>query len=161
EHIAKLRLSNEKMIGSEFRTRLIETTLDEETTTLSASGARRTCELLAQQHPQLHNNVTTDNKQTTDGGKTDQQEKEGRYLETRAQSTIWRGGTVRFDGQRLQWQAPTDARPAVNLRTTELTGVHTLHMATPTGRGPVLHVVTDQGSIHLAVANAEQWRQVL
>src|SRR5699024_429822 len=117
--------------------------------------------LLAQQHPQLHITDTNVDQKTLVGGKTEQLEVHGWYLETRAQSPIWRGGTLRFDVQRLLWQAPTAARPAVNLRTTELTVVHTLHMATPTGRGPVLHVVTDQSSIHLAVANAEQWRQVL
>ncbi len=160
-NIAELRLANEKTIGSEFRTRLIVTTIDGETTTLSASAPRRICELLVQQHPQLHVTDTTGDQQALGSGQTPQKEEHGWYLETRAQSSIWRGGTVRIDGQRLQWQAPIDARPAVNLQITELTGVHTLHMATPTGRGPVLHVVTDRGSIHLAVANAEHWRQVL
>src|SRR5699024_11995049 len=74
--------------------------------TLSAAAPRRICELLAQQHPQLHITDTTDDQQTLDGGKTEQKEEHGWYLETRAQSPIWRGGTVRFDGQRLQWQAP-------------------------------------------------------
>jgi len=161
DHIAELRLSDEQTIGSEFRTRLIVDTIDGETTTLSASAPRRICELVAQQHPQLHITDTTGDQQKIGDGETQQKTEHGWYLETRAQNSIWRGGTVKFDGHRLQWQAPTDARPAVNLRIIEFTGVHTLHMPTPAGRGPVLHVVTDRGSIHLAVANAEHWRQVL
>src|SRR5699024_3566836 len=43
----------------------------------------------------------------------------------------------------------------------EITGVHTLNMKTPAGHGLALHVITNEGSLHLAVSNAEQWRQLL
>lgn len=83
------------------------------------------------------------------------------YRETRAQGTLWRGGTLTLDAQRLTWKAPNDARPAVNLSKAEITGAHTLHMSTSAGRRLALHLVTEHGSLHLALSNAEQWRQLL
>lgn len=31
----------------------------------------------------------------------------------------------------------------------------------PAGHGLALHVITNEGSLHLAVSNTEQWRQLL
>lgn len=161
DNIAELRLSDERTIGSEVRTRLLVMTDDGDTTLLSAAAPARIRELVGQQRPVIQMPGAagdTSSAETTAGPHL---ESHAWYLETRAQGSTWRGGTALLDQKRFTWQSPTDARPAVNLRPDDIKGIHTLHMKTPSGPGQVLHLVTDQGSVHLAVANVQQWRQVL
>lgn len=160
ENITGLRLHDEQTIGSEVRTRLLVDTNDGETTMLSAAAPARIRELVAQQRPLIQLPGAASGQEAADTA-APQMESHAWYLETRVDGTTWRGGTARLDRQRFTWQSPTDSRPAVNLRLDEITGVHTLNMATPAGSGLGLHLVTTDGSVHLAVANVEQWRQLL
>lgn len=159
DDITALRLFDEETIGSEVRTRLQVDTNDGESTVLSAVAPVRISELVTQQRPQIQHSEQDDSQTATNTAP--QLEGHAWYLETRADGTTWRGGAARLDGQSFTWQAPTDARPAVNLGLAEITGVHTLKMKTPAGHGLALHVITNEGSLHLAVSNTEQWRQLL
>ena len=152
-HINALRLSDEKTIGSEIRTRLLVDTADGVTTMLSASAPGRIRELIAQQHPQLR----TPAHLAPPADETPQLTKHAWYLEHRAGGTLWRGGTVSIDEQRLTWRAPTDARHAVNLTWQEITGVDLADTRAPSGEGQSLRLMTLHGDEYLGIAKPEQW----
>lgn len=160
-NITELRLSEERTIGSEVRTRLLVLTDDGETTLLSAAAPARIRELVGQQRPVMQLPEAGSDASSSDTTAGPYLEGHAWYLETRAQGTTWRGGTALLDHQRFTWQSPTDARPAVNLKLEDISDVYTLNMKTPSGPGPVLHLATKQGSVHLAVANLNQWHQLL
>lgn len=151
-HINALRLSDQKTIGSEIRTRLLVDTADGVTTMLSASAPGRIRELIAQQLPNLKGSGHIE--QAEEGS---QVTKHAWYLEHRAGGTLWRGGTLTMDDQRIAWRAPTDARHAVNLSWDEITGVKLAEMRAPSGEGKSLHLTTRQDEVYFGVANPEQW----
>ncbi|WP_022871173.1 gas vesicle protein [Yaniella halotolerans] len=159
DDITALSLFDEQTIGSEVRTRFLVNTNSGDATTLSAVAPARICDMIKQQRPEIRLSTSRDDQ--SEVGTPSKMEEHAWYRETRAQGTLWRGGTLTLDAQRLTWKAPNDVRPAVNLSRAEITGAHTLHMSTSAGRRLALHLVTEHGSLHLALSNAEQWRQLL
>ena len=158
ENITALRLSDQQTVGSEVRTRLLVDTTDGLTTMLSASAPQRVRELIAQQRPlvQLPQDIEPP---PTDS--TRELTSHAWYQETRAGGTTWRGGSAAADEEGLTWQAPTDGRPAVNLRWEALSDVELVEMKAPTGQRSVLRLTTGYGAVHLAFANAQQWFKFL
>ena len=156
-HINALRLSDEKTIGAEIRTRLLVDTADGVTTMLSASAPDRIRELIGHQQPHL----STPAYLGPPAGETPQLTKHAWYLEHRAGGTLWRGGTVSIDERRLAWRAPTDARHAVNLSWQEITGVNLADMRAPAGEGHALHLMTHHGDEYFDLVQPEQWVRLI
>lgn len=156
--ITALRLSDHQTVGAETRTRLLIDTSDGSTTMLSASAPQRVRELIARDHPHVH--VP---QEVIQPASDPQRELTSHawYQEARAGGDTWRGGSVIADQHRLIWQAPTDARPAVNLDWKALTGVAIVDMKAPSGQGSVLRLTTDHGVIHLGFSQPQQWLQLL
>lgn len=152
-HINALRLTEQQTIGSEIRTRLLVDTADDVTTMLSASAPGRIRDLIAQQHPQLR----TCGHLAPAPEEYAQLSQHAWYLEHRAGGTLWRGGTVTVDDERLAWRAPTDARHAVNLAWQDITAVQLTKMRAPSGENQAVHLTTRQGDVYLGLAHPEQW----
>lgn len=151
-HISALRLHDERTIGSETRTRLLVDTVDDTTTMLSAAAPQRVRELIAQARPMVKlpsaaSQPSTDTKSSTHAW----------YLETRAGGDTWRGGALTVEDQRLLWQAPLDARPAVNLPWHQLTDIELVERKAPSGHNMVLHLVAENASVYLAISQPERW----
>ena len=152
-HINALRLTEQQTIGSELRTRLLIDTADGVTTMLSASAPGRIRELIAQQQPHLK----TPGHLAPAAEESSQLSKHAWYLEHRAGGTLWRGGTVTVEEDRLTWRAPTDARHAVNLAWQDITDIQLTEMRAPSGENKALHLTTHQGDIYLGLTQPEQW----
>ncbi|HEY4536336.1 MAG TPA: gas vesicle protein [Enteractinococcus sp.] len=155
-HIKALRLSEQQTIGSEIRTRLLVDTADGITAMLSASAPERIRELIAQQLPHLKGS-----QQIEPPAASKPVTQHAWYLEQRADGTLWRGGTLTLDDERMLWRAPTDARHAVNLPWKELHGVDLIEMRAPSGEGRSLHISTAQGDVSFGIAQPERWALVL
>lgn len=156
-HINALRLTDQQTIGSEIRTRLLVDTADGVTTMLSASAPGRIRELIAQQQPRLKAPVAIEQVAEATAHVT----KHAWYLENRAGGSLWRGGTVTLDDERLTWRAPTDARHAVNIAVHDITSVALAEMRAPSGEGHSLHLTTDHDNIYFGLANPEQWVRLI
>lgn len=151
-HIDALHLHDEHPIGSETRTRLLVETADGTTTLLSAAAPQRMRELIAQSRPMVKlpgapAASASESKSSTHAW----------VLETRASGETWRGGSLKVDEQRIIWQAPLDARPAVNLAWEELTGVELVERKAPSGHTTVLYLTGENTAVYLAIAQPEQW----
>jgi len=150
--IIALRLHDERTIGSETRTRLLVDTVDGTTTMLSASAPQRIRELIAQDRPLVQLPGAPSPHQTQPKEST-----HAWYFEPRADGGTWRGGSLRIDDQRLVWQTPLDARPAVNIPWEELTGADLVERKAPSGQNVVLQLTTKKTSVYLAMAQPDQW----
>lgn len=156
--ITALRLYDERTIGSEVRTRLLVDTSDGLTTMLSASAPQRIRELITQQRPvvQLPSDVIP---KASDSSRLPTSH--AWYQEIRAGGSLWRGGKITADEERLIWQAPADARPAVYLKWEEITAVELLDIKAPSGYNGVIRLSTAEGPVHLAAAYTQQWLNFL
>ena len=153
--ISALHLHDERTIGSETRTRLLVETADGTTTMLSAAAPQRVRELIAQVRPMVKlpsapSQQSTETKSSTHAW----------YLETRAGGDTWRGGSLTVEDQRLLWQAPLDARPAVNLPWDELIDVELVERKAPSGHNMVLRLTAENTSAYLAISQPERWLKV-
>jgi len=154
--ITALRLYDARTIGSETRTRLLVDTSDGFTTMLSASAPERMRDLIAHQRPlvQLPQDVEHEDTENT-------LTSHAWYQERRAGGTLWRGGTIKADHDRLVWKAPADARPAVNLQWRDITDIELVDMKSPAGNTGVIRLSTARGPVHLSVAQTEKWLTLL
>ena len=158
ENITALVLHDERTIGGEHRTRLRVHTADGETTSLSAAAPERIKNLVAQQTP-LVKSAELPAKSEPDGPVM-----EGHmwYLEQRANGSTWRGGTAWLDRHKgLSWQAPTDSRPAVQIRLADVVDIWISSGQTPARDSQVLLIETNSGSVQLSTADVAAWQRKL
>ncbi|WP_437032179.1 gas vesicle protein [Streptomyces sp. enrichment culture] len=153
-----VRMTPERTVGGEERLRL-ELTL--------ADGAR---ELLSAREPEaLHDLLTRACAGRLapalpfghpPAGDEDTALAEGHlwYEEPRRSGPLWRGGRARLTEDRLTWKSPVDARPALVLRTADLTGARRLPGHGPAGEGSVLALRTAAGDeVRLAADDPAAW----
>lgn len=160
--VRAVRMTPERTVGGEERLRL-ELTL--------ADGGR---ELLSAREPEaLHDLLTRARAGRavpslpfghTPAGEEEAALAEGHlwYAEPRRSGLLWRGGRARLTAGRLVWKSPVDSRPALVLRTADLTEVRRVPGSGPAGEGSVLVLRTATGDeVRLAADDPAAWARRL
>ncbi len=84
------------------------------------------------------------------------------FHEPRRGGPLWRGGQGRLIGSALVWKSPVDSRPALVVRTADITAVEWSAERSPTGDGGVFTLRTaDGGEVRLAAGDPETWMRKL
>jgi len=151
----------ETTIGGEALDRLHLRTADGDDAVLSASAPKRLQELVLQQVPSARKELAGDGS----GGRSrppaapaDPSHMEGHlwFREDLAGRSEWRGGTGNLDDLGFSWKSPMDTRPAIRLRTGDLTEVHLEDAPAPSGGSTVLRLDTTAGEFVLA-GDTSRW----